>query len=249
MLKTRVIPVLTIKDSKLVKSVQFTEHRNIGNYIAAVRVFNAREVDEMIFIDLDAYKTGLNIDLLKKITKECFMPLAIGGGIKTLDDIRSLLKIGADKVVINTAATKDRDFIKKASEMFGRQCIVVSIDARKIGGKYKVFSQNGKVETGVSPDEWAAIVERQGAGEIFITSIDRDGMMNGYDVDLAKMVSSVVKIPVIVSGGAGNLEDFKNVIKNGNVSAVAAASIFQYTQITPNNIKQYLKDSGIETRI
>lgn len=247
MLKTRVIPCLTIKDLRLVKSIQFKEHRNIGSYIAAVRVFNARDVDEMIVLDLDAAKTGIKPWLLEELTKECFMPLTIGGGIKTLEDIRTLLKLGADKVAINTAALERPEFISEAAEKFGNQCIVISIDAKKMNNHYEVFKNGGTAGTGRKPEEWAKEAEKLGAGEILITSIDEDGRMGGYDLDLIKLITEAVKIPVIACGGAGKPEDFVPAVKAG-ASAVAAASIFQYTQITPMNIKEYLSKSGIETR-
>lgn len=249
MLKTRVIPCLTIKDLRLVKSVQFQEHRNIGSYIAAVRVFNARDVDEMIILDLDAAQAGIKPWLLEELTKECFMPLTIGGGIKTLEDIRTLLKLGADKVSINTAALERPEFIKEAAEKFGNQCVVVSIDAKKSNNRYEVFKNGGKIGTGRKPEEWGKEAEKLGAGEILITSIDEDGRMNGYDLELIKLISRAVNIPVIACGGAGKLEDFVLAVKEANASAVAAASIFQYTQITPLNIKEQLSKFGIETRV
>lgn len=250
MLKVRVIPCLTIKELRLVKSVQFADHRNIGSYIAAVRVFNTRDVDEMVILDLDGAETGPKSWLLEEITKECFMPLIIGGGIKTLDHIRSVLKIGADKISINTAALHDPSFISQVADTFGRQCVVVSIDAHRSGADdYEVFSRTEAVPTGHSVVAWAKEAEARGAGEIFLTSTDRDGMMNGYDTDLIRMVSQAVSIPVIASGGAGSVNDFVQVVERGGAAAVAAASIFQYTQITPMNIKQQLIKSGIPARL
>ena len=249
MLKTRIIPCLTIKDLRLVKSVQFADHRNIGNYISAVRVFNGRDVDEMIFLDLDARRDGIKKWLLEEVTKECFMPLTLGGGVKNIDDINLLLKIGADKVSINTSAVEDPEFISKAAKMFGNQCIVVSIDAKLKDGEYEVFVDGGKKATGMSPAAWAIQAETLGAGEIFLTSINNDGVMSGYDIDLIKQVSEAVGIPVICSGGAGKKEDFLSAVKNGGASAVASASIFQYTQTTPKNIKDYLMENGVETRV
>lgn len=248
MLKTRVVPVLTVKDLRLVKSIQFDNHRNIGSYIAAVRVFNARDVDEMIFLDLDASANGIKPWLLREITKECFMPLTIGGGIKTLEDIRLVLQCGADKVSINTAAIENPEFISRAAAVFGSQCIVVSIDAKKVNGRYEVFKTGGKIATGKEAIDWAKEAEGRGAGEILLASIDHDGLMDGYDVNLIK-VAAAVKIPIIAVGGAGKLDDFVAVAQDGSVSAVAAASIFQYTQTTPLNIKQHLKKNGIETRV
>lgn len=249
MLKTRVIPCLTIKDGRLVKSVKFREHRNIGSYISSVRVFNARDVDEMIVLDLDAYEKGIQPWLLEEITKECFMPLTIGGGVKTCKDIEEILKIGADKAAINTVALLAPEFIKDASSMFGSQCIVASIDVKLEEDGYKVFGKGGTWPSGRSVVEWAKEVEDLGAGEILLTSIERDGTMEGYDIGLVKSVSEAVNIPVIACGGAGTLDHFVEVIKDAGASAVACASIFQYTQITPQNVKQHLLEAGIETRV
>src|SRR3989344_4115781 len=234
MLKTRVIPCLTIKDLRLVKSIRFSEHRNIGSYIAAARVFNARNVDEM---------------LIQEIAKECFMPLTVGGGVKTLEDISLLLRLGADKVSINSAAVLDPEFIGAASAQFGSQCIVVSIDARFLRGGYEVFTHGGSRNTGLSPALWAKEAEIRGAGEIFLTSIDHDGCMDGYDLSLVKSVVEAVSLPVIASGGAGNEAHCTRVVKEGGASAVSAASIFQYTEITPNMIKEELAKSGVEVRL
>lgn len=248
MLKLRIIPCLTIKHNRLVKSVQFCEHRNIGSYIAAARVFNARDVDEMVVLDLDAAVFGINPKLLQEITKECFMPLTLGGGIRTTEDIRLLLRLGADKIAVNTEALKDPSLIKHASAQFGSQCIVVSIDAKKTDDGYEVYGSGGTAKTGRSPEAWAKEAEALGAGEIFLTSIDHDGVMDGYDTDLIKRVSEVVHIPVIASGGAGKAEDFLEAVQSG-ASALAAASIFQYTEVTPLAIKTHLAGHGIETRL
>lgn len=249
MLKTRVIPCLTIKDLKLVKSVQFAEHRNIGSYISAVRVFNARDVDEMTFLDIDARNNGIKRWLLEEVTKECFMPLTLGGGVKTREDINMLLRIGADKVAINTYAVAHPEFISEAAKTFGSQCIVISIDVKAVNGMHKVFSDGGKIDTGYSAAEWAREMERRGAGEVILTSIDRDGMMQGYDIDAIRAVSGAVKIPVIACGGAGKLTDFVSAIKDGGASAVAAESIFQYTQITPRDIREFFVEQDIEARL
>lgn len=249
MLKTRVIPVLTVRDLRLVKSVRFSEHRNIGSYIAAVRVFNARDVDEMIVLDLDAAEEGIKPALLREITKECFMPLTMGGGVKTLEDIRLLLRLGADKVSVNTAAVKDPALIGRAAAEFGSQCIVVSIDAKRQAHGYEVMIAQGQTPTGRLPRVWAKEAERRGAGELLLTSIDHDGCMDGYDIELTSSVSSAVSIPVIACGGAGRPADFLAAIKEGKASAAAAASIFQYTEITPSFVKRHLAKNGIETRI
>ncbi|MFH1077791.1 MAG: imidazole glycerol phosphate synthase cyclase subunit [Patescibacteria group bacterium] len=249
MLKTRVIPCLTVKDLRLVKSVRFAEHRNIGNIIAAVRVFNGRDVDEMAFLDLDASVSGLKTELLRDAAKECFMPLAIGGGIRTLVDVQTALNAGADKVIVDSAALARPELIDEASSRYGCQCVVVSIDARKVGDGYEVFGDSGRTATGRTPDAWAAEAERRGAGEILLTSIDRDGTMEGYDIELVSRVTSAVHIPVIACGGAGSLDHFVQAVREGGASAVAAASIFQYTQVTPANVKDFLRANGIDTRI
>lgn len=249
MLKTRVIPCLTIKDLRLVKSTRFSEHRNIGSYIAAARVFNARDVDEMVVLDLDAEREGLHPKLIQEIAKECFMPLTVGGGVKTLEDISLLLRLGADKVSINSAAVLDPAFITKASAQFGSQCIVVSIDARFRTGGYEVFTHGGKEATGLSPSSFAKEAEAKGAGEIFLTSIDHDGCMDGYDISLVKSVVEAVSLPVIASGGAGNETDCVRVVHESGASAVSAASIFQYTETTPHMIKEELAKSGVAVRL
>lgn len=249
MLKTRVIPVLTIKDLRLVKSVRFSEHRNIGSFIASARVFNARDVDEMIVLDLDGRKSGLKPELLKEITKECFMPLTVGGGVKSVEDIQTLLSLGADKVSLNTEAVKNPRLIEEASKRFGSQCVVVSIDAKKTADGYEVMIDGGKEQTGLSPTLWAKEVQKLGAGEILLTSIDRDGCMDGYDVELVQEVSSAVSLPVIACGGAGNASHCVEVIQKGGASAISVASMFQYTEITPRAIKEQLAKAGIEVRL
>ena len=247
MLKIRVLPCLTIKDLRLVKSIQFKKHRNIGSYIAAVKVFNSRDVDELILLDLDARTNGIKPWLISEVSKECFMPLTIGGGVKSVPDIKKLLKLGADKVSINSFVLDNPSFIEKAANIFGSQCIVVSIDVIKNGDKYAVMTCNGTRKSNFNAVDWAKKVEKLGAGEILLTSINCEGRMQGYDLNLIKIVSSSVNVPVIAKGGAGKLEDFVLAVKNG-ASAVCAASIFQYTSITPGAIRKYLIKNGIEAR-
>ena len=249
MLKTRIIPCLTVKDRRLVKSVKFDEHRNIGSIMAAVRVFNARDVDEMIVLDLDAHRDGIKPAMLEEITKECFMPLTIGGGVKTLEDIQIVLGIGADKISINTSALESPEFIREASKKYGNQCIVVSLDVRKVSDGYEMMARGGKQPTGRTPVEWAKEAERHGAGELLLTSIDHDGMMDGYDIELVRSITQAVRIPIIACGGAGRPDDFVRAIRDGSASAAAAASIFQFTQVTPMGIKQHLQHEGIDTRV
>ena len=247
MLKVRVITCLTVKNKRLVKSVQFSDHRNIGSYISAVRVFNARDVDELILLDLDASTHGIVPSLLEEVSKECFMPVAMGGGVRTLADVQVLLAAGADKVVVNSFAVTAPELIGRIAQKYGNQCVVVSMDVRGVG-PYEVVIEGGKTSTGLDPVEWARRAESLGAGEIFLTSIERDGMMRGYELDLIRAVSEAVRIPVIASGGAGSPNDCVLAIQAG-ASAVAAASIFQYTQVTPRDIKRALAHAGFPTRM
>lgn len=251
MLKTRVIPCLLLKDLKLIKTIQFDQHRNIGSYIAAVTVFNSRDVDELVFLDMsatDEHREPL-YPLISDVARECFMPLAVGGGVRTVDHIDRLLRVGADKVVLNTSAINDPQFITAGAQRYGAQCIVVSIDAKQTPQGHEVYAHHGQTPTGKDVVNWAKEVESLGAGEIFLTSIDRDGMMNGYDTHLIKKVATAVRIPVIACGGAGNPEHCVAVVKDGLADAVSAASIFQYTQFTPMDIKQALTAQGIPARL
>lgn len=257
MLKTRVIPCLLLKDLKLIKTIQFGRHaddhsiRNIGNHIAAVKVFNARDVDELVFLDMsatDEHRDPL-FPLIADVARECFMPLAVGGGVTTIEHVDRLLRVGADKVVINTSALNDPNFITVIAKKYGAQCVVVSIDVTKTATGYEVMANHGSESTGKDPISWAREVESLGAGEIFLTSIDNDGMMQGYDIPLTKMVAQAVKIPVIACGGAGTPEHCVEVVRDGKADAIAAASIFQYTQYTPLDIKQALLAAGLPARI
>lgn len=224
----------------------------MGTPRPAVRIFNAREVDEMFILDIDATRErrGPNLSVIEDLAEECYMPLTVGGGIRTPEDIQKLLRAGADKVSINSEGIQRPQFITESARIFGSQCVVASIDVRRHENKtYEVFSQSGKVSTGLDPIDWARRVEDLGAGEILVTSIDRDGTMEGYDVDLIGRVTESVTIPVIACGGAGKLEDFVSAVKVGRASAVAAASIYHYTQVTPMNVKTYMHQAGIDVRL
>lgn len=252
MLKARIIPCLLLKDLKLVKSIRFEQHRNIGSYIAAVRVFDARGVDELVFLDISATPEHrpISLEIVRTVAEDCFMPFGAGGGVRTIEDIRQLLKIGADKIVINTEAVRNPQFVAESAKMFGCQAIVVSIDARlNAADRHEVFVRGGKDSTGLDAIEWAKRAEQLGAGELLITSIDKDGTMEGYDIDLIRSITGAVRIPVIASGGAGKLQDFVDAVKLGGASAVAAASIFQYTQTTPLMIKKYMQQHDISVRL
>jgi imidazole glycerol-phosphate synthase subunit HisF len=252
MLKIRIVPTLLFKENGLVKDRQFASMRRIGGALQAIKVYGLREVDELVFLDVAATRAGKSpdFDLIDELADECFMPFTVGGGIRDTGDIRQLLMVGADKVVINTAAIDNPDLIRQSASLFGSQCIVVSIDVRRhADGTTEVYSHSGTLATGREPVEWARAVEAQGAGEILLTSIDRDGMMEGYDVALIKAISDTVSLPVVASGGAGRYADMAAVLEETNASAVAAASMFQFTEQTPRGAKQYLRDQGFPVRL
>ena len=231
MFRPRVIPCLLLKQKGLVKTVKFKKEIYIGDPINAVRIFNDKEADELIFLDIEASKKDRlpPMDLIQQIGDECFMPFSVGGGMKTLEQIREIFKRGAEKIVINTSAVKKPSLIREAAEMFGSQSIAVSIDAkRKIFGKYEVLICGGSKATGLDPVTHAKNMEKMGAGEIFINSINNDGTYIGYDLKLIQIVSDAVNIPVIACGGAGKLEDFVAGVKKGHASAIAAGSLFVF---------------------
>ena len=250
MLKHRIIPCVLLKDWQLTKSVRFKEFRTIGHPKVTSKVYNRRNVDELIVLDIDASssKSGINFKTLSDISHECFMPLTLGGGIKSVDDINKLLSIGADKISINTIALKNPDFIKEASSKFGSQCIVISIDVIKIEDEYKVFNKNLGIIEDLDLIEWVKRCESLGAGELLITSVDNDGIECGYDTKLISLVSKEVNIPIIANGGAAIPKDAVEAI-NAGADAIAAASIFHFSQYTPNNIKEALKESAIPVRL
>lgn len=252
MLKVRVMPTLLFKDVGLVKGEGFDSWRRIGSAMQAIKVYNMREVDELVFLDITATRDGRAPDFatIDELADECFMPLAVGGGVRTVEDVQQLLRVGADKVVINTAAVESPELIAQVSQRFGAQCVVVSIDAKRHDdGRYEVYTRSGTIPTGLHPAALARQLEGLGAGEILITSIQRDGTMTGYDLELTREVSEAVSIPVIASGGAGCYAHFAEALSVGKASAVAAASIFYFTQQTPLEAKQYLKEQNIEVRI
>ncbi len=251
MLKVRVIPTLLWKDFGLVKGVGFDSWRRVGTVLPAIKVYNTREVDELILVDITATGEAREPDYesVAEFSAECFVPLTIGGGIRTLDHITKLLHAGADKVSINSAAYENPALITEAANRFGAQCVVASMDVRRLpNGSQECFCHSGTKPTGKSPADWAREVEVLGAGEILLTSIERDGTMRGYDLELIHGVTSAVRIPVIASGGAGNYEHLAAAIVTGGASAVAVASIFHYTQQTPLEAKRHLASRGIPVR-
>lgn len=251
MLKVRVIPTLLYKSVGLVKGIGFDSWRRVDTVLPAIKVYNMREVDELILLDIDATNEGKEPDYesIKDFSKECFIPLCVGGGICSVDQIKELLRAGADKVSINTAAYTDPGLITKGAALFGSQCIVVSIDCKKVNGEYHCFSNSGKKDTGVLLEDWVQKAADLGAGEILLTSIELDGTMEGYDLEMIKKASELVNIPVIASGGAGCYEDLYRAVKEGHASAVAAASIWHFTEQTPKEAKEYMHEKGIDVRI
>jgi len=251
MIKKRIIPALLYNGISLVKSRRFESWRIVSSIPEAIRVFNLRQVDELIFLDIKASIQGSGPDfrLIDEFADYCFMPLTIGGGITNVEDIRRLLQVGADKVVINSSAFRDPEFITKAAKMFGSQCISVSIDVQKeASGKYSVVSNAGTKNEKIEPQVHALHMEERGAGEIFLTSIDNDGVMKGYDLTLIKDVADVLSIPLIVAGGAGSYEHLHEAFSVADVSAVSASSIFHFTEQTPLAAKRYLASRNIPVR-
>jgi len=252
MLKIRIMPTLLYKEPTLVKGVSFDSWRRVGSVMQAVKIYNMREVDELVFLDITASKENRRPDfeLIDDIADECFMPLTVGGGVKTIDDFRKLLTVGADKIAINSAAVENPHLIKQAADKFGSQCVVVSIDYKKNkDNNLEIYTYSGSKPTGINPLEFAKKAENLGAGELLVTNIDIDGTMTGYDIETIKMISDNIEIPIIASGGAGNYEDIYKILTQTNVEAIAAASIFHFTEQTPKEAKFYLKKKNIKVRL
>ncbi len=251
MLTKRIIPCLDVKDGRVVKGVSFVELRDAGDPVESASAYEAQGADELVFLDItashEARKTIL--DVVEKTASNVFMPLTVGGGIRTLDDIKELLRAGTDKVSINTTAVEDPEFVRRASERFGSQCIVVAIDAkRKEGNGWEVYTHGGRKPRGLDAVEWAKKMEAYGAGEILLTSMDRDGRKDGYDLELTRAVSDNTTIPVIASGGAGTLEHIVEAFTIGRADAALAASIFHFGVFTIPETKEYLMGRGIKVR-
>jgi len=251
MLAKRIIPCLDVKAGRVVKGVQFVHLKDAGDPVEAARAYDADGADELCFLDITASheERKILLDVVGRTAEQVFMPLTVGGGIRTIDDIRDLLKAGADKVSINTAAIRHPEFVKQAAERFGTQCIVVAIDAKRAGDGWEVFTHGGRNATGIDAIDWARTVESYGAGEILLTSMDRDGSKAGYDLALTRAVSEAVGLPVIASGGAGNLQHLYEGFAEGKADAVLAASIFHYREYTIAQAKEYLRARGIAMRM
>jgi len=253
MLAKRIIPCLDIKDGRVVKGVNFLNLRDAGDPVANARVYEREGADELVFLDITASyeKRSTTVDLVRRVAKVVFMPFTVGGGVRTVGDIRKLLLAGAEKVSLNTQAVKNPQLISEAAKVFGSQCIVVAIDAKSKPNtkKWEVYINGGRTPTGLDALKWAKTVQRLGAGEILLTSMDYDGTKDGFDLKLTKTISQAVDIPVIASGGAGAVGDFFRVFKKTKATAALAASIFHYRQIKIGTIKKYLRKKGVGVRI
>jgi cyclase len=252
MLKTRIIPCLDVAEGRVVKGVNFVDLVDAGDPVEQARVYDAAGADELCFLDITASheNRGTILDVARRTAEQCFMPLTVGGGVRTLDDIRNLLLAGADKVSINTAAVKDPDFVAAASEKFGAQCIVVAIDAKTVSpGKWEIFTHGGRTPTGIDAVEFARLMEAKGAGEILLTSMDRDGTREGFNIPLTRAIADALTIPVIASGGVGTLDHLVEGAREGGASAVLAASIFHFGHHTIAEAKAHMAAAGVAVRL
>jgi len=252
MLKSRLIPCLDVKDGRVVKGVNFVNLRDAGDPVECAKAYDAAGADELCFLDITASheNRGILLDVVQRTAEACFMPLTVGGGVRTLEDIRKLLLAGADKVSINSAAVANREFVREAAEKFGSQCIVVAIDAKKTGeSRWEIFTHGGRRPTGIDAVEYARQVAALGAGEILLTSMDRDGAKCGFDLALTRAVADAVTIPVIASGGVGNLDHLVDGVQEGRASAVLAASIFHFGEFTIGEAKRHMAQAGLAMRL
>ena len=251
MLKTRIIPCLDVKDGRVVKGVNFVDLIDAGDPVEQAKLYDAAGADELCFLDITASheNRGTILDVARRTAEQCFMPLTIGGGVRTVEDIRNLLLAGADKVSINTAAVRNPDFVAEASDKFGAQCIVVAIDAKTVApGKWEIFTHGGREPTGIDAVEFARLMEAKGAGEILLTSMDRDGTKQGFNLPLTRAISEAVTIPVIASGGVGTLDHLVEGVTEGKASAVLAASIFHFGEHSIGEAKAHMAAAGVAVR-
>jgi cyclase len=252
-LTSRIIPCLDVTNGRVVKGVEFVDLRDAGDPVELAAFYNAEGADELVFLDITASSDDRNtmLDVVRETADQVFIPLTVGGGVRSVEDMRALLGAGADKVAMNTSAITNPDLISHGADKFGTQCIVVAIDARQIEGenRWEVYTHGGRTPTGIDAVEWAAEVERRGAGEILLTSMNRDGTGLGYDIPLLEAISGAVNIPVIASGGAGTFEHFLDALKPGRADAVLAATLFHFGTMRIAEVKQYLHDNGIAVRL
>jgi imidazole glycerol-phosphate synthase subunit HisF len=252
MLKSRVIPCLDVKDGRVVKGVNFVDLIDAGDPVQSARAYDAAGADELCFLDITASveNRGTILDVVRRTAEACFMPVTVGGGVRTIEDIRALMLAGADKVSINTAAVKDPSIVARAAEKFGSQAIVVAIDAKGVApGRFEIFTHGGRTPTGIDAVAFARHMADLGAGEILLTSMDRDGVKGGYDLPLTRAVSEAVSIPVVASGGAGTLDHFVEAVRDGAASAVLAASVFHFGTFTIRQVKEHMAQAGIPMRL
>ncbi|MCC3862261.1 imidazole glycerol phosphate synthase subunit HisF [Pseudemcibacter aquimaris] len=252
MLKSRIIPCLDVKDGRVVKGVNFVGLRDAGDPVEQAKIYDEAGADELCFLDITASSDnrGIILDVVRQTAEQCFMPLTVGGGVRTEEDVRNLLLAGADKVSVMTAAVKRPELVRELAEKFGSQCIVVAIDAKSVGpDKYEVFTHGGRTPTGIDAVEYAKQVAEYGAGEILLTSMDRDGTKSGFNIELTRAIADSVSIPVIASGGVGNLEHMVEGIRDGHATAVLAASIFHFGEYTISECKEYMANAGLNVRI
>ncbi len=255
-LAKRIIPCLDVDNGRVVKGVQFVDIRDAGNPVEVAKRYDEQGADEITFLDITATSDGrgTTIHMVEEVASQVFIPLTVGGGIRKVEDVRTMLNAGADKVAINSAAIYNPEFVKEACDAFGSQCIVLAIDAKKVSSegepnKWEIFTHGGRKETGIDAIEWAQKMEAYGAGELLVTSMDRDGTKSGFDNELMKEITGRVKIPVIASGGVGKLQDLVDGVKAGGAEAVLAASIFHFGEHTVQEAKQAMADQGIEVRL
>ena len=251
MLKNRIIPCLDVNNGRVVKGINFIDLKDAGDPVEQAKIYSEGGADEICFLDITASNENRQTiyDVVEKTSKKCFVPLTVGGGVRSVEDINKLLNCGADKVSINTAAVSDKQVVVDSSKKFGSQCIVIAIDAKKNGNIWEIYTHGGRNKTGIDAFKFAKEMEKSGAGELLVTSMDRDGTQAGYDIDLMSKISSAVNIPVIASGGVGTLDHLVDGIKLGNASAVLAASIFHYGKYSVKQAKEYLDLKGIPVRI
>ncbi len=252
MLKARVIPCLDVKDGRVVKGVNFVDLIDAGDPVEQARIYDEQGADELCFLDITASSDNRETiyDVVRRTAEQCFMPLTVGGGVRTVEDVRKLLLAGADKVSINTAAVHNPEFVREAAEKFGSQCIVVAVDAKQVApGKFEIFTHGGRNPTGIDAVEWAQKMADYGAGEILLTSMDRDGTREGFNIPLTSAIADAVTIPVIASGGVGNLDHLAEGVRDGHATAVLAASIFHFGEYTIREAKEAMRDAGIPVRL
>ncbi len=251
MLAKRIIPCLDVKDGRVVKGKNFEGLKDVDDPVKLASYYSSCGADELVFYDITASFEGRKLfsDILKRVAENVFIPLTVGGGINTLEDFDRVLKCGADKVSVNSGAINDRSIISRAAKKYGNQCVVLSMDVKRVDGKFKVFSHGGRIETDIDAVEWAQFGENNGAGELVVNSIDTDGVKGGFDIEMLKAICDVVNIPVIASGGAGGIEHFIELFENVNVDAGLGASIFHYGETDIKELKNALKKEGIEVRI